>query len=158
MNHVSIRFPHLMEKIFNLLNNENISKCREVSRFWMNAIDHQKFLHIRKIKALKEIVGNFHTINEAWNNLFETASKADVKDLAIAICQFYNDDTNLNYYEGLTPLHIVAGRGNLKLFEIITNNSDKKHEKDSMGHTPFTYAAQNGHLKVCEFIIGKSNF
>ena len=85
----------------------------------MNNIDHQKLVQIRKIKAIKAIVGNFHSLNEAWNNIFEAASKADIKDLAIVTCQFYKDDTNLNYYEGLTPLHIVAGRGNLHLFETI---------------------------------------
>ena len=39
------------------------------------------------------------------------------------------------------------------LYQIIQEKTHEKHPKDSNGLVPFHYAAQNGYLEVCEFIM-----
>ena len=86
MEEVSLRFSHLSEKIFASLDNESITKCRKVSKFWQNYLDNKKFVQIRKINA---IVASFHTIGESWKNVLDTSSTATIMDLALAIGKFY---------------------------------------------------------------------
>ena len=38
------RFPHISEKIFKNLNIESLKFCREVSKLWVECIDHQDIL------------------------------------------------------------------------------------------------------------------
>ena len=116
MEEVILRFSHLGNEIFILLDNESISKCQEISKVCKNYLDDQRFLKIRKMRA---IVGQFHKIGGAWKRFFDTASKANVMDLSKAVGQFYKNGTNLKYFEGLTPLHVTAGTGNLQLFQTI---------------------------------------
>ena len=44
------RFPHISEKIFDQLDDQNLVKCRRISKSWCNYIDNQKNLYIRIIK------------------------------------------------------------------------------------------------------------
>ena len=110
MEEVFSRFSHLSENIFELLPNESIATSIEVSRIWKNCLSSQKLVQIRKIKAN---VQQFHNVGKAWNKVFETASNETLKDLAYSVTLFYKKDPNLTYYEGLTPLHIAAGTGQL---------------------------------------------
>ena len=44
------RFPHISEEIFDQLDNQNLVKCRRISKSWCNYLDDQKILYIRIIK------------------------------------------------------------------------------------------------------------
>ena len=44
------RFPHISEKIFDQLDDQNLVKCRRISKSWCNYLDNQKILYIRIIK------------------------------------------------------------------------------------------------------------
>ena len=110
MEEVFSRFSHLSENIFELLDNESIATCTNVSKVWKNYLNSQKLVQIRKIKAT---VVQFHDVGKAWDEIFETGSTETMKDLANAVTLFYKKDPNLTYYEGLTPLHIAAGTGQL---------------------------------------------
>ena len=133
-----LRFSHLSERIFNLLDNQNLLKCKKVNKSWQDYLDKQKFLEIRKIKAT---VDQFHTVGETWINVFETASTKTIMDLGLAVKQFYVKGTNLtyfgnfytslNYHEGLTPTHVAAGTGQLKLLEAIWKKIKEKDPKDT---------------------------
>ena len=110
MEVVFSRFSHLSENIFELLDNESIATCTNVSKVWKNYVNSQKLVQIRKIKATVE---QFHDLGKAWEEIFETASTETMRDLAYSVSLFYKNDPNLKYYEGLTPLHIAAGTGQL---------------------------------------------
>ena len=99
-----MRFSHLSEKIFISLDNRSITKCREVSKFWKNYLDDQRFFEIRKITTT---VGQFHKVGGEWSNVFATASKVTIMDLGMSVHQFYKKGTNLTYFEGLTPIHVA---------------------------------------------------
>ena len=150
MEEVFLRFSHLSNEMFISLDNESISKCREVSKVWKKYLDNQRFYEIRKIKA---IVGKFHKIGEAWEIVFNTASKATIMDLGRAVTQFYVTGTNLKYYGGLTPLHVSAGTGQLEWLKKLSEKTDDNNPKDCEGKTPFEYAAQNGHFDLCAYFV-----
>ena len=44
------RFPHISEKIFDQLDDQNLVKCRRISKSWCNYLDNQKILYIQIIK------------------------------------------------------------------------------------------------------------
>ena len=44
-----LRFPHLTEKVFDYLYDEELKECKEVSREWYSYLSQQKFLQIRMI-------------------------------------------------------------------------------------------------------------
>ena len=150
MDQIIARFPHLSEKIYSSLDNESLSKCKEVSRFWRIYLRKQKFFQVRIIKTTVE---QYHEIGETWNNVFETASGITINALGIAVQKFYKKKEDLTYFEGLTPIHIAAATGDLQLLSKLEDKSPGNHPKDSDDCTPLYYAAQNGHLEVCEHIL-----
>ena len=102
MEEVISRFSHLSENIFNSLDNNSIANSMKVSKFWKNYLKNQKFVQIRKIKAFVE---EFHTVGEAWNEVFDSSSSETIKQLDQAVQEFYRKGSNLTYYEGL--LHFM---------------------------------------------------
>ena len=150
MDQIITRFPHLSEKIYSSLDNESLSKCEEVSRFWRIYLRKQKFFQVRIIKTTVE---RYHEIGETWNNVFETASGITINALGIAVQKFYKKNDELTYLEGLTPIHIAAATGDLQLFSKLEEKSPGKYPKDTDDCTPLYYAAQNGHLEVCKHIL-----
>ena len=55
--------------------------------------------------------------------------------------------------EGLTPLHIIAQKGNLEICQFIIESVEDKSPKDCRGRTPLHFAAIEGHLSVCKLIM-----
>ena len=77
-------------------------------------------------------------------------------DLSNAIRQFYKKGTDLTYFEGLTPLHVAAGTGQLILYQMVGEKTNERQPRDISGKVPLYYAAQNGHFEICEDIIMES--
>ena len=44
------RFPHIGELIIEQLDNQSLTKTREVNRWWLSFVDNEKCLYIRKIQ------------------------------------------------------------------------------------------------------------
>ena len=111
----------------------------------------------RKIKVIRAIVGQFHKVGEAWEKVFDTASKETIMDLGIAIRQFYKKEGNYStfvlYDEGLTPIHVAAGSGHLKLLQTLWEKTEEKYPIDNTGKTPLLYACQNGQFEVCVYLM-----
>ena len=55
MEEVILRFPHLIEQIFEKLDNKSLTKSRKVSISWKNVIDNQRYYWIRNVQ--KQING-----------------------------------------------------------------------------------------------------
>ena len=170
MEEIILRFSHLSEKIFNLLDNNGVEKSRRVDRYWNIYIAKQKFYNIRIIKAILEkiqkvwILERFQLVGPAWNTLFANSTTSMITDLLKAVQLFYSEQkmshkmTNctifysLNVPKGITPLHIAAYSGNLDLLKSIFERN-QEYQKDGWGCTPLYYAAHNGHLEMCEYIM-----
>ena len=91
MEELTLRFPYSSENIFNLLDNESIVKCMEASKFLKNYLDNQKLLDIRKITAT---VKQFQKVGKSWKMVFETGSTSTIRDLWVAVGQFYEKGKN----------------------------------------------------------------
>ena len=75
------RFPHISEKIFGQLNNQNLAKCRNISKSWCNYLANQKFMNIRIIKQSirsSDCKDDFHWLidetKKPWTEFFKRAS------------------------------------------------------------------------------------
>ena len=73
--------------------------------------------------------------------------------LGIAVQKFFKKNDELTYFEGLTPIHVAAATGDLQLLSKFEDKSPGQYLEDSDDCTPLYYAAQNGHLEVCEHIL-----
>ena len=143
-------FSHLSEEIFDCLDNKSLVKCKEVSEIWCSYISKQKFYHIRIIQST---VAEFHEVGKAWENVFRKGTTNTINELRHAVEQFYRKKDNVDYHEGLTPIDVAAGTGNLSLLEEIQKTAQEKYPEDSEGFTPLHYSAQNGHLNICKALI-----
>ena len=144
------KFSHLTEKVFDQLDDKSLVNCRIVNKSWQNYLENQKLLQIRIIKAT---ISQFHEVGPSWTRVFEKATTKTITDLGKAVGEFYQKDSNLTYYKGLTPLHITAGIGNLQLLLNIYKKAITKCPKDENDMIPLHYSAQNGHFEVCKFIM-----
>ena len=86
INEVILRFPTIAEKLFKEIDNEGLTKCKEVSKLWWNFINDQKDLWLRIIRLqyegysqLWKVEGkmlknkaNFWTSNDKWSGNFLT--------------------------------------------------------------------------------------
>ena len=55
IKNVLLRFPHLGQQIFQILDNQDLNKCLKVSRYCKTFIEDQKFFWIRKIVQMTNI-------------------------------------------------------------------------------------------------------
>ena len=100
MEELIARFPHLSETIYDFIDNQSLSNCVEVDRYWQNYLRKQKFF---EIKIIKSTVKQFHKIGETWNKLFKSASTETIFALGNAVQVFYQrdklqKDSDLHYY------------------------------------------------------------
>ena len=86
MEELIVRFPHLSEAIYDFIDNQSLSNCVEVDRYWQNYLRKQKFFEIRIIKATVE---QFHKMGETWNKIFKGASTETIFALGNAVQVFY---------------------------------------------------------------------
>jgi hypothetical protein len=160
MKDISLRFPHLTEGIFGLLDNNSLVKSKEVDRYWNIYNNEQKFYKIRKIKATVE---RFQEVGPAWNILFAKSTTKMITYLLEAVQLFYLEQKmnrewttctifwSLDLPKGITPLHIAAYSGNLDLLKTIFE-TNQEYQTDGWGCTPLHYAAHKGHSEMCEYI------
>ena len=81
MNEVILRFPTVANKLFKEIDNEGLTKCKEISKLWWDFINNQKDLWLRIIrlqyegpsqlwkmegKKLKN-KADFWTSNDSWS-------------------------------------------------------------------------------------------
>ena len=139
MEEILLRFPHLSEEIFDLLDNKSLGKSRKVDRHWNVYIAKQKFYSIRIIKIT---VGRFQKVGPEWNKLLSKSTTKTTTDLQKAVQLFYLERKispgrsfrNYNMPNGITPLHIAAFSGDLDLLKTILEKN--KNTKDMIGDVP----------------------
>ena len=142
MEEVFERFPYLLcRQIFSELDNEYLTKCREVSRDWRLAVDSQRILMMQRYtkcsrKLLKKIL-----------------RKEDLVDLATQTRKLYEKYPITSSKNRMMPLHEAAKIGNLPILELIVENHEDINCRDGYGWTPLHWAAESGHLEICQLIF-----
>ena len=147
-----LRFPHLTEKIFGSVFDEELKECKEVSREWYSYLSQQKFLQVRMIQSYIE--SHFHEVGEAWKSVFKTLNSENIIHLGNAVKNVYGNESLPLRARRLNPLQVVASEGKLELFKcMIEKVEDIDQSYNSV--TPLHFAARNGHLDLCQFIMEK---
>ena len=178
---ISVRFPHLFENIFNMLDNNSLTNGRKVSKAWQIVIDREKITWLRMIQKYG---GAMEEFRNHWKKVIEKTTPAKIKRLYKAVEQFFELRSNdqgqysplhvaagngqfyLSQYiirrtgnfnpmcrDGFTALHNAAEWGQLAVCELIVENSADKNPRNQNGYTPLHYAAITGEFEVCRLIL-----
>ena len=83
------RFPHISEKIFGQLNNQNLAMCRKISKSWCKYLDNQKFMNIqiikqsiRSIDCKDDFMWLIDETKKPWREFFKRASAESIQYFA----------------------------------------------------------------------------
>ena len=115
MDEVLIRFPVIGQKIFKELDNKNLAKCRNVSKFWQHFLDNDSLLWKRRIEKYAQ---NQVKFNENWKLVTSKVPLKILKKLAIGTENFFTGQNALQKSQ-YSPLHVVAEQGMAKLYKYI---------------------------------------
>lgn len=86
MEEVLLRFAHLGEKIFDLLNDQSIIKCKKVSKTWNSLIADQNSSWIRIIKKYDEKTNKNHKrCPRRWRRAFAKIKFEDLNQFALRL-------------------------------------------------------------------------
>ena len=147
MEHLWLRIPHILEQINELLDDESLIKCKEVSRIICSIIQNQKsgkFLTTRMIQCYVKNPGEFST---DWRTIFQKLPAERLSEFGILVKDFYKGFPS-RFDNSWSPMHIAAERGHLDYCKFIAKVSYTKIYKLS----PLLFSAQAGHLEVSKFL------
>ena len=140
MEEVVIRFPVLGEKIFDQLDYQNLTKCKEVSRSLRKFLEENKVLWKRMI--IEKYSANNVEFKDAWKLVTEKVPTQIVKELAQAVEKFYTFRPH-RLESQHSPHHIAAEHGNLSLYKFIAQKTNVVHpERSEDGLTGLRSAAR----------------
>ena len=89
MEEVLVRFHQIGKRIFEELDNQSLTKCREVNESWRGFIDGEKTVPFRIIKSLTNVHESYLDKN------FGKLDLDTVKELVIDFPHVYRDFNNL---------------------------------------------------------------
>ena len=137
-----LRFPHVIEQIFQKLDDKSLFKCREVARSWKNIIDGRNYPWIRLVNIPMILAsGNtylHHSAKTGQIELFKTALSEE-------------EDKNIENAFGETFFHLVCYNGWLNILELLLKKTDLEVDfdaKSKYGHTAFSLACLRGHSYI----------
>ena len=175
--------PQIARTIFNLLDEEDLLKCRSVCSVWKNVVDsstklwtnpelYRKAASEGRLNFCKKIIQRVENKNPPLKK--DPIEGESVKGFLtplhiaagkghVAICRLimhHLDDKNPKNDFGVTPLHSAAGQGwfgNPEVYHLIMNKVDDKNPRDFAGNTPLHVAVGCGNYQVCQLIVHSAN-
>ena len=144
------RFPVIGQEIFNQLDNQTLTKCKEVSRDLNQFLEDDRLVWTRIIKKYDV---NHVDFKEAWKLVVNKVPIEIVKDLAIATESFYTSRCESPLEYQYSPHHIAARAGLLSLLKFIVQKTALLNPANDEGCTGLHYAAIEGHFEVCKYLI-----
>ena len=151
MNQIILRFPVIAEQIFDELDDQNVTKCREISQTWYDATERLQWT--RKIQNLTK-ENKKHQIS--WKSVLVNIPTDILKKLALSCEEYHYHIPQWPDGTECSPLHIASCNGDLQLFKHILEKAKDKSPKDTQGDTPFHNAAAYGSLEIFEFIMERA--
>ena len=122
MDKICIRFPSLIQRILSNLDNQSLIRFKEASRKMDHFLNNERSYLIRIIKMYYE---NFEGHEESWKEAIKKTPFDIVKQLVDAVQQFFKTYPYKDIR--LAPLHVVAEKGSLKLFDYIIKRAKNKN-------------------------------
>ena len=152
MRDLILRFPHLAEQIFQLLNNEDLAKSREVEKLWQKFIDERNYPWLRIV--------NIPTVLHYKDTYMHLAAQCGQTDMFEIILD-KEENKNEKKCNGETPFLVACRKGHMNIALILLKKYDKLkidfNVKDNDSRTAFHLACLNGHLEIAEMIMKKSS-
>ena len=106
LNIMMLRFPILIQDIFEELDDRSLTNCKIASKSWCNFIENNKFSFIRRILEYRR---NKEEFKIHWNKVVIRTPFEIVKELAIAVHQCLR--RSITFKGGKkqwSPIHIAA--------------------------------------------------
>ena len=125
------RIPHVFVKIFCLVENQTLIKCKESSREICNLLENERFFWIRIIQAYAG------SIQDSWKKVVDKAPIAIIKEFAVSIQKFLN--LSFKYY-----------------VEVKGSESGHVYKDSGLIWSPLYIAAEIGHYELCKYIATKT--
>ena len=147
MENISVRFPHLLEQINELMDNKSLIKCKEVSRTMSSIIDDQKSGTFLTKRVIHRYIKNGKEFAEEWNIVLKKLPIDRLNLFGILVKDFYKAVPSRHGFPW-SPMHIAAERGDINFCKLILKLGAIKSYKWS----PLNFSAQAGHLEVTKFL------
>ena len=147
----------IRDQIFGYFNCETLEICHEVFAnkygedwdFWL-----EKLILVQGIRECgkKILPGSYPGWNKAVKKFVKMASLNDLKEVEESLKGLLED------FWQRWPLHYAAGKGHVKLMELLFHTDLNINERrvDIYEHTPFTLACQNGQREIVNLMITSS--
>ena len=90
LDEMMLRFPHLVQDVFEELDNKNLANCRNLSRSCCNFIANEKFYWVRKIQNCVRMT----KFQQQWNKILENIPTQDAEEIFVIIGHFFQSDLN----------------------------------------------------------------
>ena len=175
MEEIILRFPHIGEQIFKLLDDKSLAESREVSRSWQKFINEENFYKQTIAKMIEEKKQEldklglrfppiyYLAISGQTGLFFEALEIEKEKNPQIGKVEKFAKKWRWTEYEDLaivtyhkkTWLHMIAEKGFSTICKFFIDRLENINPPDAYGRTPFHIAARNGHLQVCKLFIDK---
>ena len=157
------RFPHIGDLIIDQLDNQSLTKTREVNKCWQNFIDNEKCIYIKKIQE------HIYISNESVKKKLGEETVQSLKDL-----ESFSHKANMftNNYCIREPATIEDRRNEffhqlpfeskenvndaMLLAKIMLENMKNKNPSSKFGHTALHEAASCGNLPMFKLILNYS--
>ena len=183
MEEVLLRFPHIGEEIFDVLDEESLENCKKVCKIWKNFIEDPK----QKLKWIKEIKANEKNAalrrgfisfplkffisgpNPKWSKLpiqdlrdfvYRLNYKRNESILFETFLEKYAElkvELNAKWDMGRTIFHLASFFGHSKLVNIILKKSYNLkidlNAKDMNERTAIYQACGRGNTKIVKMMI-----
>ena len=165
MENLCKRFPHLAERIFDQVDDQSLSNCKEISGEVLEYLDSERFFWIRLIKryGLNPYRRRLKDFPKLWKPVIDKTPVERVKQIAIATSRFfrarnlYSDQLRFYTVPGRkwSLIAIAAHHGDLGLLQFIVNKIKLKNFRQTEKNNALFLAASEGHLDIYDFLSRK---
>jgi ankyrin repeat protein len=150
MDEIFARFPHIGEQIYTELDDQTLTRCRQVCDSWRTFLDNEKLLWVRSILSYIEPHNSCQ-----WKNFMKKNPASILAEIEHGVRQFY---TKYPFkIEGMSPMHFAAMYGNICALKSLINDSaiSSDYPRNARRRTPLHYAAMDGQLEACKLLLQK---
>jgi len=140
MKNFLIRFPHLGQGIFEILDDESLAKCKGVSKSWSFFMDGERFFWK---KIIQKLIKNYDDFQKSWNIAVKNADVEMLKELGCVVKNFLSihpskkclDKENCKHRSiPFSPLHLCAEVGSVLLCKFLLTILEDKNPINKADH------------------------
>ena len=144
-----IRFPTVTQSILQELDNQSLTRCREVCLNFHKFLNQDKVLWMKRIQNFSENYGNHQ---KSWNLVMKQIAVDILKKLALCVESFFKQAPFGLPKFSISPLHVAVHSGNFEICKYVVDKTSTSNSENSNEVTPLHIAARNGYLDIYKFV------